>query len=377
MDGWMAADQCRFSSVILALCKTLPINHERVMNKGPSVVIILCLLVGRAWAEDSPAATVSGTLMLPSATEPVLEDVSLSKAAESLDRITLAWIRTHQCGSCHTGWPYMMSRALITESPSPAMSEVRQFFEARITNWDADEKLRKHWHREIVGTSTALVMSDMQTTGQLHSITRAALDRMWSLQRQDGAWNWPKCNWVPFEVDDYYGAVLAAVGVGYVPEGDADTESFRRGVERLGSYLRTNPAPNLHHRTWLLWAAVRVEGLLDETAKESIIHELLAIQRDDGGWSMQALGPEWVGREGEPADADAPSDGYGTGLVVFVLREAGIPSSHPAVQRGAKWLAANQRESGRWFTPSLNGVEQHYISDTATCFAVLALKACN
>jgi len=41
-----------------------------------------------------------------------------------------------------------------------------------------------------------------------------------------------------------------------------------------------------------------------------------------------------------------------------------------------KWLSTNQRESGRWFTRSLNGVKQHFISDTATVFAVLALKSC-
>ena len=58
------------------------------------------------------------------------------------------------------------------------------------------------------------------------------------------------------------------------------------------------------------------------------------------------------------------------------LSEAGIPASHDAVQRGVKWLSTSQRESGRWFTRSLNGVPQHFISDTATVFAVLALKAC-
>ena len=73
---------------------------------------------------------------------------------------------------------------------------------------------------------------------------------------------------------------------------------------------------------------------------------------------------------------DAPGDGYGTGLVVFVLREAGVPASDAALQRGKRWLASNQRESGRWFTRSPNGVEQNYLSDTATAFAVMALKAC-
>ena len=67
-------------------------------------------------------------------------------------------------------------------------------------------------------------------------------------------------------------------------------------------------------------------------------------------------------------------DGYGTALVV--LREARVSPGDEAVQRGVKWLRAHQRESGRWFVRSLNGVKQHYLSDTATAFAVLVLKAC-
>jgi squalene-hopene/tetraprenyl-beta-curcumene cyclase len=92
---------------------------------------------------------------------------------------------------------------------------------------------------------------------------------------------------------------------------------------------------------------------------------------------MESLGKGWVGRAGDAANMEAPSDGYGTGLVVYVLRQAGIPATHESIQRGKSWLAKNQRESGRWFTRSLNGVEQNYISDTGTVFAVLALEACS
>lgn len=296
---------------------------------------------------------------LPSADEPRLEKFSLAKAAESLDRVSLAWVQKNQCGSCHTDWPYMMSRASIKELPSSAMSEIRQFFEERITNWDADEKVKKHWHREIVGTSAALAIHDAQTTGKLAPVTRQALDRMWTLQRKDGAWNWPKCSWPPFEIDDYYGAVQAAVGVG-----------------KLLAYFKGNNPPSLHHKTWLLWASVKLDGLMSADEQQSTIKELLAMQRSDGGWSLESLGNGWVGRNGEESNLDAPSDGYGTGLVVYVLRQAGVPMDDAAVQRGKAWLMANQRVSGRWFTRSLNGVKQHYISDAATPFAVLALEVC-
>ena len=51
-----------------------------------------------------------------------------------------------------------------------------------------------------------------------------------------------------------------------------------------------------------------------------------------------------------------------TGLAVLVLREAGVPANDPRLQKGIQWLLANQRESGRWWTRSLNTDKAHYIT---------------
>lgn len=73
---------------------------------------------------------------------------------------------------------------------------------------------------------------------------------------------------------------------------------------------------------------------------------------------------------------DALGDGYVTGLVLYVARPARIAADAPAVCRGVASLKSHQRASGRWFTPSLNRDGPHYLSNTGTAFAILALKAC-
>jgi len=60
---------------------------------------------------------------------------------------------------------------------------------------------------------------------------------------------------------------------------------------------------------------------------------------------------------------------------VLVLREAGVPVADAAVVKGADWLLANQRQSGRWFTQSLNNDRHHYIANAGSAYAVLALEA--
>jgi hypothetical protein len=87
------------------------------------------------------------------------------------------------------------------------------------------------------------------------------------------------------------------------------------------------------------------------------------------------------------------SDGYATGLIVYALRQAGLPSGHPALQRARDWLIANQLECRIdqhdwkcWRAYSLNHDHEHggahgelwrrmFMSDAATGFAVLALLA--
>jgi squalene-hopene/tetraprenyl-beta-curcumene cyclase len=228
---------------------------------------------------------------------------------------------------------------------------------------------------EVVATAVTLAFHDAQTTGKLHPLSRRALDRMWTLQRADGAWEWEKCGWPPFEHDDYYGAALAAVGVGVAPDGYSRTAQAKEGMARLKRYFQKNPPPTLHHKAWLLWASRRLDGLMTRAEQEQTVKELLARQRADGGWSLASLG-DWKGFDGRPNDTKAPSDGYGTGFVVYVLRQAGLLAEHAAVRRGVGWLKANQRVSGRWFTRSLNTDRAHYISHAGTAFAVMALTAC-
>lgn len=318
-----------------------------------------------------------------SAKEPMAAKVSLAKAKAFLDETNLDWTRKRQCGSCHSNYPYLMSRPLFKDE-SPAATEIRAFFEGRAANWDKPDPKNKNkprWDTEVVATAVGLAINDARTTGKLHDLTRKALDRMWTLQRKDGAWDWLKCNWPPMEHDDYFGATYAALGVGLAPDDYAHSTSAQAGVEKLRGYFKKNAAPDLHHSAMLLWASIKLDGLLEVKDRDAIVKSLLAIQRADGGWSLPSLGDykrHQKDKEGKPIanDKNAPSDGYGTGFVVYVLRQAGVPADNPQIRKGADWLRGNQRESGRWFTRSLNTDSYHFISHAGTAFAVMALVAC-
>jgi squalene-hopene/tetraprenyl-beta-curcumene cyclase len=339
------------------------------------VCCFLLLSVGAAGQETEYPAPGKN-----SADEAVARELSPAKAAAWLDSVAVNWTRRRKCGTCHTNLPYLWARPSLKLFESPAMGEVRGFFERLADTWEPDKPPRKFqvkdaWGGQIVATAVTLAVHDSRTTRELHPLTRKALEKMWTLQRPDGAWSWPKCDWPPLEHDDYFGATYVAIGVGTAPGDYSTSEAAKPGLDKLRRYLKTHPAPDLHHRIMLLWAGSRIDGLLSGEERDAIVRELLALQKKDGGWCLPSYGG-WKRHDDTPNPQDAPSDGYATGLAVFILRTAGLPVEHAQIRRGVDWLKSNQRESGRWFTKSLSIDDQHFLTHVGTAYAVMALDAC-
>ncbi|MDY3563100.1 hypothetical protein R5W23_004599 [Gemmata sp. JC673] len=328
--------------------------------------LALLLLAGPISAADFPQPVATKPA------EPFAKELSLVKAGEYLDGVGVNWTRDRQCITCHTNMPYLTARPLL--KGDEGWKEVRKYLEGDVKSWATGGKPRGDAY--VVATAFALAFNDAQQSGKLHDATRAALDRMWTVQRPDGAWNWLKCAWPPLEHDDYYGAALAALAVGYAPGEYAKSETARAGVAKLKGYLKKTPAPDLHHTAVLLWASTKLDGLMTTAEQKTAVAALKGKQRKDGGWSLPSLGA-YTRRDADrtPNDPNADSDGYGTGFVTYVLLVAGEKPTDASVVNAVKWLKSNQRASGRWFTRSLSNDKAHYIANAGTAFCVLALNA--
>jgi squalene-hopene/tetraprenyl-beta-curcumene cyclase len=248
----------------------------------------------------------------------------------------------------------------------------------------------------------SMALNDRATTGKLHPLTRRALDRMWTLQRPDGDWEWPFRDTPPLKIDEHYGVTLAAIATGMAPDEYAASPAAQTGLEGIRNYLAKKKPVSLHQRAMTLWASIYVDRLLSADEKAAARDAILDAQRPDGGWSLGSLvdntsdpaledsvermkataekgyGSEfflYLGR-GTVYKSSAESDGYATGFVIYIARQAGLPVEDARLQRGITWLKVNQRESGRWFTPSQAWHKQNLISNAGTAYAVLALQAC-
>jgi hypothetical protein len=317
------------------------------------------------------------------------------------------------CVSCHSSIPYALARPALRRAmhaSAPAAQEARLVEETtrRVESYGTHEVLyemndvKKSESRgtEAVLNIVVLASAD-EAAGKKEpgGATRKALERLWEIQRPDGAWDWLNFKLEPYETVDavYHGATLAAIGVGMVP---GAAGSSAAGAGRLRAYLRENfAAQNLYNRTFALLAASGLADVLSRAQRDALIAELGQRQQADGGWSLQAMGPwRWSATEppfkpqGTPDPTVlAQSDGFATGLIVYALLRNGQHADHPMVSAGARWLKTHQQEIQvddqtwtAWRAYSLNADREHggpggdtwrrlFMSDAATAFSVLAL----
>jgi len=298
--------------------------------------------------------------------EPVAKQFSLVKAGDALDSASLDWQAKSQCFTCHTNVPYLYARPLIN-AQDPAPQDIRKALETHVEN--SFKGKRKLGDFYASSAATALAINDAVTSKKLHPLTKQALDHMWTVQGKDGRIPWG--GGVHPVGSPHFGAAITLVAVAMAPDDYEKSPEAQKGMELLRGWVSKNPAKLVYDKAMMLWASSHVEGILTAEAKAEIIADLRARQLEDGGWSLLAL-------QSAPIQKDQTgqrADGYATGLVVYALRQAGVPANDAAVAKGISWLKTNQLESGRWFTQSLRN-PSGVLTNTASVFAVVALHSC-
>jgi squalene-hopene/tetraprenyl-beta-curcumene cyclase len=368
-------------------------------RQAGSITFIVCLAMALAegagtWAQQPDPAT---------AWNPRAAATYLDKRADWWETWPGAR-RDHDtaCVSCHTALPYALARQALRvplneREPAPPEQMLLANVIKRVTLWKEVEPFYPDQTRGLPKTSesrgteavlNALILAARDgSAGHLSAEGERAFDNLWPLQFKagdlKGTWAWLNFHYEPWESSDaaYFGGALAALASGMAP-GYASRAEVQPQIALLREYLRQHAdAQPLLNRVMLLWAAAKLEGVLQPAERDAIVDAIGARQHDDGGWSTADLG---TFKRLDATALDRDSDGYATGLVALALQQSGRTRTDPLVANGLRWLARHQdRAAGSWYAASLNKQRElasdagKFMSDAATAYAVLALTAGN
>ena len=325
------------------------------------------------------------TIPAAQADEPLRENFSATAAFDYLDQGALAWSKERQCVSCHTNGSYLLTRPALSLVAGPPSRDIRAFFERELETFkqQSSESLKKGiTPTQLAYLAAGFAQWDKYVEGKESRATHEALALLFSAQSENGAFA-NDDGWPPLESSEYHGATVAALALLAAPEWlhTSEGQSYSKQTDRLWNYLRNTPPAHDYARVLLLWVASFRPELISLDTRKNIIERILKLQNKDGGWSIRDFAtPERWGRgnraeklRSESDFASPSSDGHQTGLAAYVLMKAGLAPDYPAIRKATQWLLKNQRQSGRWWTRSLNTDKYHFITYSGTCYPLLAL----
>ncbi len=316
--------------------------------------------------------------------EPMAPAASIAKASHFLETWSLKWTRQNKCGSCHTNLAHVMAQPFLVERTAAAEKEIRDglfdflaSYNPNVNDVPPDQRRANNnilWNRLVIASIFAIADGEAKVPQDPRTLAR--FDQIWDMQNADGTFDYPR-KALPFLEDDkYYVMTMVSIAASYLPADHLKKPAAAEGLKRLNRYLASTPPKDQHDELVLMRAGLAAPELMTPAHKEDLVKRTLALQHADGGWGVASLG-SWPRRDGGVTAKDRPSDGYGTGFVLYTLCKTGTPANDPAVQKGLAWLKTHQRESGRWFTQSLWADDyQNYVSTIGTAYAVMALRQC-
>ena len=267
---------------------------------------------------------------------------SIQDSIPLLQRADQAFVSKSGCVSCHNDSLTAMTVSLVRQK---GFTVDEQIAATQLkTNAESLQKLRDRFHQGLmlpVGDNFSesvlgymlMAMNAEHYKSDLN--TDAAVMEIRSRQQPNGQWYYQNADTRPPLCLDHIGLTVKSMRSLqlYAPPGLA--ADYHASVERAAQWLSKETSYNNDDRSWrvagLAWAGTHKDAL------RVAIHELTAMQKEDGSWS------------------DLPtieSTAYATGKSLVALHIAGMPTTDPVYQRGVHWLLANQQKDGSWYVPT-------------------------
>ncbi|MCE9529680.1 MAG: terpene cyclase/mutase family protein [Planctomycetes bacterium] len=289
-----------------------------------------------------------------------------------LEKEGLAW-ETTKCVSCHHG-PLMMWSGYEAKKHGFAVNDKSlELVRARaLTAYNSHPKM-KPTSRDVLTELSVNVMYltfGMGASGEPDAETTKFFDKaaahLIDQQKDDGSWRviitkkTPKGEtsflMPPLIDNDDVTTLWALLTLNYREPTGISKEALAKSKEKGLKFLNDNPPSDTLQSLMLRILLAKRLGKTDEV--QTLVKQLLAMQKDDGGWSQTSK---------------LRSDAMGTGQALLALTTAGFTAKDPAVTKAWTYLLKTQKPNGSWFVVSRAYEPPEFCSYMATGWVTLAL----
>ncbi len=260
-----------------------------------------------------------------------------------LQRTAAQFYRKSGCVSCHHNALTAMTVAVarskgftVDESSARAelMTVVNDITATR-------EQALQGFFTNGAATTTGYILVGLSAEGHPPDAATDAHVRLLALsQRADG--HWRVAYRPPSEASEITATALSLRGIQLYGHGQG---ALRDGqvVNAARSWLEQTPARTTEDRIFRLLGLTWAQA--SATIRQSALQDLLATQREDGGWAQLP---------------SLRSDAYATGSALVALHDAGIRPDAPAYGRGVRFLLRTQLADGSWLVRTRSHPSQIY-----------------
>jgi hypothetical protein len=270
---------------------------------------------------------------------------SVGRALPLLQKSLVVYAEKRDCFSCHHQAVSLVALE-IARSRGVAIDEEAVQGAVALTLADLESALepyRKGRGQPGGVTRAAYALWALEAGGHPADATTAAVtDYLLKADRDRDHWT-TSSRRPPIEASHFTTTALALRGLAYYgSKGQADAAKER--ARRARAWLATGQPTDTEDRVFRLWGLKYADAPPAEL--EAAAKDLLAAQRDDGGWAQ---------------NDKLASDAYATGSAMVALHQAGgLKTGDAAYRRGAAFLLGTQKGDGTWFVASRSHPFQPY-----------------
>ena len=257
-----------------------------------------------------------------------------ARGVAAIQKSQEVWYEEQVCGSCHHQFQPAIAFA-VARAHGLAVNEAVAATNARsLVNPDVDAALQFNNVIEPALQEGYRLLA--AHAAGIEPTLGTALMARFLIARQRPAGDWSGLNQRPPSSSSDFAKTALGVRAVQLFHHRADAEAAGHAVARAATWLTSHQAPDTEGRVYQL-LGLHWTGSNSATRRR-LARELIATQRNDGGWGSI---------EGRASEA------YSTGEALFALHEAGeVATSDVRWQRGLAFLTRTQAVDGSWHVPS-------------------------